>query len=66
MGDGLCERLHEARRNLSRQLEVLQSPATVNGNPRLVPPDNRALIADLQGQLREINTAIAELKSDEA
>jgi len=61
MRDGLREQLTEAKRNLSRQLEILQSPATVVGKPGLVPPDNRALIAELQRQLREINEALANL-----
>jgi hypothetical protein len=64
MPDDLREQLLEAKRNLTRQLEVLQSPATVTGN--VVPPDNRALITELQGQLREIKEAIANLDSDGA
>ena len=61
MTRGLREQLLEARRNLSRQLEILESPATVAG--RGLPPDNRALIAELQQQLREIEEAIAKLGS---
>jgi hypothetical protein len=66
MRDALREQLIEARRNLSRQLEILQSPATLTGKGALVPPDNRGLIADLQRQLREINEAIANLGSGDA
>jgi len=65
MRDDLREQLIGARTNLSRQLEILQSPATVTGKGALVPPDNRGLIADLQRQLREINEAIANLGSGE-
>jgi hypothetical protein len=65
MRDALREQLIGARQNLSRQLEILQSPATVNGKGGLVPPDNRGLIADLQRQLREINEAIANLGSSD-
>ncbi len=61
MRDVLREQLIEARRNLSRQLEILQSPATLTGKGG--PPDNRGLIADLQRQLREINEVIANLGS---
>ena len=66
MRDVLREQLIEARTNLSRQLEILQSPATVTGKGGLVPPDNRGLIADLQRQLREVNEAIANLGSSDA
>jgi hypothetical protein len=65
MRDALREQLIGARQNLSRQLEILQSPTTVTGNGGLVPPDNRGLIADLQRQLREINKAIANLGAGE-
>ena len=61
----LREQLIEARRNLSRQLEILQSPATVTGKGGLDSPDNRGLIADIERQLREINEAIANLGSSE-
>jgi len=64
MSDSLRGQLLEAKRNLTRQLEIMQSPATVTGN--VVPPDNRALISDLQSQLREINDAIANLDPDDA
>jgi len=64
MSDALREQLIEARKNLSRQLEILQSPATVTGKGP--PPDNRGLIGDLQQQLREINEAIANLGSNDA
>jgi hypothetical protein len=64
MPNGLREELVEARKNLGRQLEVLQSPATVAGN--LAPPNNRALVAGLQEQIRQINEAIANLDSDDA
>jgi hypothetical protein len=66
MADALRGQLIEAKRNLSRQLEVLQSPATVAGKGGLVPPDNRTLIAELQRQLSEINEAIANLNSEGA
>jgi hypothetical protein len=59
MSGSLREQLIEARRNLSRQLEILQAPATVSG--KAGPPDNRGLIGDLQRQLREINEALANL-----
>jgi hypothetical protein len=65
MRDALREQLIGARRNLSRQLEILQAPATVTGKGALVPPDNRGLIADIERQLREINEAIANLGSSE-
>jgi len=65
MRDALREQLIGARQNLSRQLEILQSPATVNGKGGLVSPDNRGLIADLQRQLGEINEAIANLGSSD-
>ena len=65
MRDALREQLIGARQNLSRQLEIFQSPATVNGKGGLVSPDNRGLIADLQRQLREINEAIANLGSSD-
>ena len=65
MRDDLREQLIGAKRNLSRQLEILQSSATVTGKGGLVSPDNRGLIADLERQLREINEAIANLGSSE-
>jgi len=65
MGDGLREQLKEARRSLVRQLEILQSPATVIGKGGLAPPDNRSLVMDIQRQLREINEALAKLDSDD-
>jgi hypothetical protein len=66
MRDALREQLIDARRDLSRQLEILQSPATVTGKGGAAPPDNRGLIADLQRQLGEINEAIANLGSSDA
>ncbi|HTZ78864.1 MAG TPA: hypothetical protein VMC10_13190 [Stellaceae bacterium] len=66
MEAGLREQLIEAKRNLSRQLEILQSPATVAGKPGLEAPDSRALISELQSQLREINTAISNLGARDA
>ena len=66
MRDALRDQLIEARRNLGRQLEILQAPATVAGKGGLARPDNRVLIAELQGQLREINEAIASLDSAHA
>jgi hypothetical protein len=65
MRDALREQLIAARGNLSRQLEILQSAATVTGKGGLVPPDNRGLIVDLQRQLSEINEAIANLGSSD-
>jgi hypothetical protein len=65
MPHGLREELVEARKNLRRQLELLQSPATIAGNPGLAPPDNRALVAELEDQLRQINEAIANLDQTE-
>jgi hypothetical protein len=65
MRDALRQQLIGARTNLSRQLEILQSPATVTGKGGLVPPDNRRLIADIERQLREINEAIANLGPSE-
>lgn len=62
--DSLREQLMLAKRNLSRQLEVLQSPTTLAGNPGLRPPDNRTVIAKLQAQLREIDEALVSLGSD--
>lgn len=64
IGDPLREQLAEAKRNLGRQLEVLQSPATVAGKGGLAPPDNRTLIAELQRQLSEINEALANLAAE--
>jgi hypothetical protein len=66
MRDALREQLIGARRNLSRQLEILQSPATVTGKGGAAPPDNRGLIADIERQLREINEAVANLGSNDA
>jgi len=65
MRDPLREQLIGARNDLSRQLEILQSPATVTGKGGLDSPDNRGLIADLQRQLREINEAIDNLGSSD-
>ena len=61
MADPLREQLIEARRNITRQLEIMQSPATVTGKGGLASPDNRALVAELQRQLRDINEALAGL-----
>lgn len=63
--DALREQLLKAKRSLDRQLEVLQSPATPGGLG-LRPPDNRAIIAELRSQLREIDEALADLESDES
>ena len=38
MRDALREQLIAAKQNLSRQLEILQSPATVNGKGGAAPP----------------------------
>ena len=59
MPDRLREELVEASKNLRRQLEILQSPPVITGKGG--PPDNRALIAELQDQLRQIDEAIANL-----
>jgi hypothetical protein len=66
MRRALREQLIGARTNLSRQLEILQTPTTVTGKGGLDSPDNRGLIADLQRQLREINEAIDNLGSSDA
>jgi len=62
----LRDQLIEAKRNLGRQLAILEGPATVAGKPGMRPPDNRSLIASLQAQLREIDDALANLKDDNA
>jgi len=46
--------LIEARDTIVRQIEILQVPSGVRGGP----PDNSALIAALQDQLRELNALI--------
>ena len=64
--DSLRDELTKAKRDLGRQLEILQSPAVPAGIFALRPPDNRAVIATLQAQLREIEEALANLGSDKA
>jgi hypothetical protein len=54
----LRQELEEARASLTRQLEILRSPM----RPARAP-NNRAIIAELQGQLREITQVLAELDS---
>ncbi len=57
----LADELTEARNNLRRELEILR------GAPQIkVPPgaNNRALIETLEGELREIEDALANLEKD--
>jgi hypothetical protein len=60
----LRAQLTEARDTLRRELEILQSPSTpgvVGGGP-----DNRAMIASLEAELRELTEALANLEPDDA
>ncbi len=52
----LRQQLVEARANIREQLYRLRNPVTKGGGCQ--PPDNRGLIAELSGQLREINAIL--------
>jgi hypothetical protein len=54
---GLRAELSEARFAILRQLELLRLPNSVRGGP----PGNREIIARLEGQLKEIEEALADL-----
>lgn len=52
--------LSEARFDIQRQLEILRYPPSARGVGG--PPGNREIIARLQGQLEEIEQALADLE----
>jgi hypothetical protein len=52
--DSLTDQLIAARDKLRRELEILISPTNVGGGA-----DNREVIAQLQAELRQIETALA-------
>ncbi len=63
----LRKELLEARKTLTRQIEILRSPVTM---VPYVPsanfqPDNRQLIAELQAELTQINEALAGLDASD-
>ena len=53
----LRKQLIDARANIEAQLSKMYSPATSNGGA--YPPDFREQIAELEGQLREIEELLA-------
>jgi hypothetical protein len=55
----LRSELVEARFAIQHQLELLRSPFSL----RTGPPGNRAIIAKLQRQLKEIEEALADFDS---
>lgn len=50
------EQLDEAIRRIRRELEILQSPSTIDGGA-----DNRGVVADLRQELRELEAARANV-----
>jgi hypothetical protein len=50
--------LSEARFAIQRQLEILRYPLSVRGGP----PGSGEIIARLQGQLKDIEAALADLE----
>lgn len=59
----LKRQLVDARLNLQRQLEILRDAPQIKVTPS---PDNQALIATLEAELRDIEQAIADLEADRA
>lgn len=59
------DELVAARQALEHQLDRLRHPVTVVGYIPVAAPDNRRLIATLEAQWREIDTAIRGLQADE-
>jgi hypothetical protein len=57
----LRRQLAEARGELVRQIEILQSPVSLGGVLPALAPDNRAAIEALQTELREVEEALANL-----
>jgi hypothetical protein len=53
------EQLLTARARLARQVELLESPASLSKGGEFI--DNSALIAELSGVLREIDLRLSEL-----
>jgi hypothetical protein len=53
------DQLLAARARLTRQVELLENPASLGIHGKLV--DNAALIAELSGVLREIDLRLSEL-----
>jgi hypothetical protein len=54
----LRSELSEARFAIQRQLEILRYPSTIRGGP----PANREIVKRLEGQLKEIEEALANLE----
>ena len=52
VSESMRRQLIEARDNLRRQIEILQSPAAPAGVVYI--PDNREMIASLEAQIREL------------
>jgi hypothetical protein len=61
----LRQQLLEAQNRLSRQIEIMQSPATVMIPGGRWAPDNRGVLGALQAQLNEVRTALAQLQDDD-
>ena len=55
----LREQLVEARVKIIEQLYQLRSPASEGLLPGIRAPDNRSIIAELEGELREIDDILA-------
>ena len=62
----LRQQLAEARANIIEQLYRLRSPASEGLLPGIRAPDNRSIIAELEGELREIEDILAAKGSPDA
>jgi hypothetical protein len=62
----LRKQLVEARANIIEQLYQLRSPASEGLLPGIRAPDNRGIIAELEGELREIDALLDGKEASDA
>ena len=62
--ESLRKQLLEARKTLTRQIEILRSPVTMVPIANSIP-DNRQLIAELEAELAQVNEALAGLDTND-
>jgi hypothetical protein len=62
----LRKQLVEARANIIEQLYQLRSPASEGLLPGIRAPDNRSIVAELEGELREIEALLGGKEASDA